>query len=141
MNRLIIKCWNPQQAHQEITKTVWPWLKSMLMAGHEIIIELRIKTRSLEQNSLMWAMLTDISSQVNWYGHKLSPEDWKHIFTASLRKQRAVPGLDGQIVVLGQSTSKMTVKEMSDLIELMNAFASEREIQFKGDMQYVETSE
>jgi hypothetical protein len=75
-------------------------------------------------------MLTDVSRQVEWYGQQLAPEDWKHVFSASLKQQRAVPGLDGGFVVLGQSTSRMTIREMSDLIELMLAFGSERGVKW-----------
>ena len=83
-------------------------------------------TRTLEQNALMWAMLADISAQVDWYGQKLTSEEWKDVFSASLKRQKVVPGLDGGFVVCGQRTSKMTKGEMSDLIELMNAFCAER---------------
>ena len=41
-------------------------------------------TRSSEQNARLWAILGDVSEQVEWYGRKLSSEDWKHVFTASL---------------------------------------------------------
>lgn len=83
-------------------------------------------TRSLEQNALMWAMLADISAQVDWYGQKLTSEEWKDVFSAALKRQKVVPGLDGGFVVCGQRTSKMTKGEMSDLVELMNAFCAER---------------
>ena len=83
--------------------------------------------RNLEQNARMWAMLSDISQQVEWYGKKLTPEDWKHVFTASLRKLEVVPNLDGTgFVALGLSTSRMSVREMRDLIELLFAFGAER---------------
>ena len=100
--------------------------EAVRQAQDGLIVEIRDPTRSLEQNALLWAFLTDISEQVVWYGKKLAPEDWKHVFTAALKKTQVVPGLDGGFVVLGQSTSKMTKKEFSDLIELMNAFAAER---------------
>ena len=83
-------------------------------------------TRTLEQNALMWAMLADISAQVDWYGQKLTSEEWKDVFSAALKRQKVVPGLDGGFVVCGQRTSKMTKGEMSDLVELMNAFCAER---------------
>lgn len=83
-------------------------------------------TRTLGQNSLLWPLLTEISKQVDWYGEKLTPENWKDILTASLKKQKAVPGIDGGFVVLGQSTSKMGKKEFSDLLELAMAFAAEK---------------
>jgi hypothetical protein len=79
----------------------------------------------------MWAMLQDIADQVEWHGQKLTPDDWKHIFSASLKKQRAVQGIDGGFVVLGQSTSRMTKAEMSDMQELMAAFGAERGVTFK----------
>lgn len=84
-------------------------------------------TRNLEQNAKMWASLTDISNQVDWYGKKLSPDDWKNVFSASLKKLEVVPNLDGTgFVALGMSTSKMTIKEMSDILELIGAFAAEK---------------
>ncbi len=64
--------------------------------------------RSLDANACMWAHLADISEQVEWYGHKLSPEDWKHVFTAALRRYRVVPGIDGGFVAVGMSTSAMS---------------------------------
>ena len=91
------------------------------------LVEFKSARRNLEQNSLMWVLLGEISKQVDWYGHKLSSEDWKDIFTASLRKCRTVPGLDyGTVVPLGMRTSDMTKAEFSDLLELIFAFGAER---------------
>jgi len=78
----------------------------------------------------MWAMLGEVSCQVDWYGRKLSAEDWKHVFTASLMQMDTVPGIDGGIVVLGQSTSKMTVAQVRDLIELISAFGADKGVRF-----------
>lgn len=85
-------------------------------------------TRTLQANAAMWALLADISRQVEWYGEKLTPEDWKHVFSSCLRKQRSVPGIEGGFVVLGARTSRMSKEEMSDLLELMHAFAAERDV-------------
>jgi len=95
------------------------------------VVELRPDTRSLSQNARLWAMLTDVSRQVDWYGERLTPEDWKTMFTASLRKQKSVPGIDGGFVVLGDRTSRMTKAEFGDLMELISAFAAEREVVFR----------
>ena len=130
MSRMQIACWNPVQAHKEITNQIWPNLKARLMAGTRMVLELREEKRSDPQNRKMWSMLAEVASQVEWHGQRLSGEDWKHIFTASLKKQRAVPGLDGGFVVLGQKTSTMTKAEMSELIELMHAFGAERGVTF-----------
>ena len=92
--------------------------------GYVAII--REQTRSGAQNARMWAQLEDISRQVDWYGQKLTKEEWKDVFSAALKRQKVVPGLDGGFVVCGQRTSKMGKREMSDLLELMNAFCAER---------------
>ena len=124
--RMTMRLWEPAQAHKQLMHAWAECIKPMLVGGHRLVLEVKPETRSSEQNRRLWAMLTDVASQVDWYGQKLSPEDWKHIFTASLKKTRAVPGIDGGIVVLGQSTSRMTKAEMCDLQTLIEAFAAER---------------
>lgn len=92
------------------------------------IVEFRKKTRSNEQNAKLHAMLGEVADQVVWYGTKLLVEDWKNMFTASMRKAQVVPGIDpGTVVPLGIHTSTMTVDEMSNMIELIYAFGSDPE--------------
>lgn len=86
--------------------------------------------RSLGQNSLMWALLSDISRQVEWHGQMLSKNDWKWIFTAAVRRQRMVPGIDGGMVYLGEPTSGMSKQELADLIELIYHFGAERSVEW-----------
>jgi hypothetical protein len=126
---VIIQLHNPQQGYAAY-REAWPKIKDLLQAGKKINIEIKPATRSLEQNSRLWAMLGEISEQVDWYGRKLTEEEWKHVFTAALKKQEVVPGLDGGFVVLGQSTRNMTKAEMCDLQTLMEAFGAEKGVRF-----------
>jgi len=128
-DKLTLPMWNEQQGHQ-VAQTIWRQAKAHLSAGRRMVMELRPEKRSDPQNRRMWAMLGEIASQVDWYGQKLSAEDWKHILTASLTKQRVAPGLDGGFVVLGLSTSKMSKAEMSELQTLMEAFGAEKGVKF-----------
>lgn len=99
-------------------------------AGH--VVTISEPTRSLEQNALLWPLLEEVSRQVEWYGKKLSPESWKHVFSASIRKLDVVPNLEGTgFVTLGQSTSQMSKREFSDLIETIYAFGAQRGVEFK----------
>jgi hypothetical protein len=118
---------NPQQAHAWVT-AAYQTLKPWLIAGHVFDITIKPETRSSAQNRRLWAMLHDISKQVIWHGQQLSDEEWKHIFSSALKKQKVVPGIDGGFVVMGQSTSKMTKAEMSEMQELMAAFGAERDV-------------
>lgn len=97
------------------------------MPTHSVVRYSKPK-RSLPQNDRMWALLTEIAAQVTYHGVTLTPTDWKDVFTASLKRElRTVPTLDGRsIVLLGQRTSEMTVAEMTELIELIQAFAAEQ---------------
>lgn len=128
-DRLTLSLWNPVQARQAF-KAAWERAKALTLAGHRLVLEIRPEKRSDAQNRRLWAMLHDISEQVVWHGQKLSDEDWKHVFTAGLKRQKVVPGLDGGFVVLGQSTSRMTKAEMAELQELMEAFGAEHEVRF-----------
>lgn len=94
-------------------------------------IEEYTDSRTLEQNAKMWACLTDISKQVEWYGRYLTKTVWKEIITASLKGQETVPGLDGNFVVIGASTSKMSIKEMCDVITCALAFGDSKGVKFK----------
>jgi hypothetical protein len=87
--------------------------------------------RSLEQNRMMWANLEDIAQQVVWYGVKLTKDEWKDVLTAALKKQKVVPGIEGGFVVIGARTSKMTVAEMTELIELSTAFGTQQGVKFR----------
>lgn len=91
-------------------------------------------TRTLDQNAKLWPMLGDVSRQVDWYGQRLTADEWKDVFSAALKKQKVVPGLDGGFVVCGQSTSKMGRQTFSDLIELIYSFGAERGVQWSEPM-------
>ncbi len=106
-------------------------MQAIRNAPEGFVVEVKERTRSTEQNSLLWALLTDVSRQVEWYGRKLSPEDWKHVFSSTLKKQDVVPNIDGNgFVVLGQSTSKMGKREFSDLVELIYSFGAQHEVKW-----------
>lgn len=98
--------------------------------GYRVIVS--EPARTLDQNAALWAALTEISEQVQWHGRWLTPDDWKVMFTASLRQQQIVPNLEGTgFVVLGLSTSKMTKREFGDLLDLIGAFCAERGVQLR----------
>ena len=134
-----VRLHNAQQGNQAIN-AAYQAIKPHLIAGRGYDLTIKPETRSTSQNRLLWAMLADISRQVDWYGRKLTSDSWKCVFSASLKKQDVVPGLHGDFVVLGQSTSQMTIREMSDLIELMAAFGAEKQVRFSAPEYGVETA-
>ena len=105
------------------------WAKGVSIGS---TVEFRAPRRSNDQNALMWSLLTQISKQVEWFGKKRSPEDWKDLATAALRGAEFVPGITpGTVVPLGMRTSQMTSAEISELIESLYAFGTERSVHFR----------
>jgi hypothetical protein len=101
-------------------------------------IEFKGPARSVDQNGLMWQRLTDIALQHTWHGDKLSPDDWKDLFTAALRTARVVPGIDpGTCVPLGLRTSDMSKEEFTALLDLISAFAAEHGIVLRDEQEIV----
>ena len=89
-------------------------------------VEIRPPKRTDAQNRLMWALLDDLSEQVEWYGKKLTSKQWKHVMSAGLEGQEAVPSISGDgFVVMGKDTSDMTKKEFAELCELIFAFGAD----------------
>lgn len=103
--------------------------------GHMVTIQ--EPTRNLEQNAALWALLSEFSRQLSWPVNgqmvKLDPNDWKDLLTAAFRKEtaRVAMGMDGGMVMLGVSTSKMGKKEFSDFLQSCYAEAAHRGVFFE----------
>ncbi|WP_275183631.1 recombination protein NinB [Citrobacter freundii] len=100
-----------------------------------MVVEAREETRTDKQNRLMWPLLKDLSDQVTWFGNKYDSDDWKDLITAMVAKakkqeQRMAPGLDGGVVMFGQRTSKMTVRQMVEVIEAIYWFGTQQGVKF-----------
>lgn len=103
--------------------------------GRRLVVTVTEPTRNLESNAAMWVLLGDLSRQVVWTvdgkQQLLSPEEWKDIMTAGLRReQRVATGIEGGFVILGARTSKMTQREMGELLELIQAFGAEHQVKW-----------
>ena len=114
------------------------WVINMVTKGipaGPVVVSMGREGRSLDQNAKMWAMLADVSRQaqlvINGQQVKASPDDWKDVFTAALRKEsRMALGIDGGVVILGMRTSRMKKDEFRDLIELIYAYGAEHQIRW-----------
>lgn len=82
--------------------------------------------RSTVQNAKMWAMLGDISRQVEHNGRKHTPETWKLLHLHALgHESRFEVGLNGEVFPVGLRSSALSVGEMADLIEWMYKWGAE----------------
>lgn len=109
------------------------WARAMVQRGLEsgpVRMVLTRPRRSSDQNAKLWPMLRDISRQVVWYGERLTEEEWKDVLTAGIRRQKAVPGIEGGFVVLGAHTSGMSRELFSELIEFAYWFGGDKGVEW-----------
>jgi len=91
------------------------------------VVEFKQKGRSSDQNAAMWSILTQINRQRPVHnGVKMSAVLWKAVFMQALGAELVMlPTLEGDgLFPFGHRSSKLTVSEMGDLIELMLAWAA-----------------
>lgn len=101
------------------------------MAPADAVVSIREATRSNDQNAKLWAMLSDISRAMP-EGRRWTPETWKAAFMHVLGHQvQFCEGLDNSgPFPLGFRSSRLTVKQMADLITLAQEYGDRHGIQW-----------
>ena len=131
--KLTIKLLDAQRGHAAF-RQLWDDIKPHLIAGKRGDVVVKFDTRSIEQNRLMWSILTDLSIQVTWPdGRRMTPTGWKDYFTGRIEGQEMFPNMEGNgfiIVGRGKSTSDMTIREMSQVIELAQMFGDKQQVKW-----------
>ena len=113
---MILTKYNRELAHQMIDSAP---------DGH--VIEVKPAKRSLEQNRLYWAILSDISVQVV-HGKSYEPSIW-HVYFKQLFLPDQVQELpDGSLHVSPPSSSKMTLEQFSEYVDKVTHWAIEHEV-------------
>jgi hypothetical protein len=83
--------------------------------------------RSTEANDKMWAMLSDVQRQrPTLHGCKMNTDRWKAVFMMAAGQQvTMLPTLEGDgFFPYGHRSSELSVREMSDVIEQIIAYAA-----------------
>jgi len=109
-----------------------------LMVMEEKERERAQRRRTREQNNMMWALLTEISNQIEHCGRRYTPDQWKVLLMhANGQEVKFLPALDGKTFVpYGGRSSHMTVNQMSELIEFIRWWGNHNGVQF-ADMEGV----
>lgn len=97
----------------------------------DAVVRVAEATRNTDQNARMWAMLSDVSRSKP-EGRKWPPETWKSAFMHSLGHQvQFADGLDGSgPFPLGFRSSRLTVRQMADLITVIAEYGDRHGVQW-----------
>lgn len=107
-------------------------LEAVRNAAEGMCVEIKERTRSIEQNSAQWPILQAFSEQLQWPVNGqmvyLSADEWKTILTAAFKQEtvRLAMGLNGGMVLLGYRTSQFGKREFSEWLDFLFSVAAER---------------
>lgn len=95
-------------------------------APADAVLTIRPATRTVDQNSKLWAMLSDVSRAMP-DGRRHVPEVWKTLFMhACGHSVQFEMGLNGQPFPTGFRSSKLTKAQMGELIEFIYSYGAEK---------------
>ncbi len=102
-------------------------VEGVVKAPNGYVLELREPTRSLEQNSALHGLITQIMRQRTHHnGLRMDMRKWKGVFLQALGEEvEFIPTLDGDgVFPLGLSTRELSKARFADLIELILAWCA-----------------
>lgn len=86
-----------------------------------------------DQGRRLWAMLGDVARQVSHHGRNYDPEQWRILFMHACGQEvEFAPSLDGSTFIPFQGhSSKMSVTEMTELIEFIACWGAQNGVEFR----------
>jgi len=126
---VIIHLTSTEQAKTSIRHN-WEKITKALDAGNNLVMEIKLSSKTREQEEKYHAMINDIAKQAKHLGAKWSSEDWKRLLVDQFLREEAniqgkiIPNLDGTgIVQLGFQTRKFTKEQASEFVEWLYAWS------------------
>lgn len=106
-------------------------IEAILSAPPNYRVRVEPPLRTVDQNSKLWAMLADVARSKP-EGREWPPETWKAAFMHFLGHQVLfAEGLDGSgPFPVGFRTSKLTVRQMIDLIDCIYAYGGQHGVEW-----------
>lgn len=96
----------------------------------DAVVTVKEATRNLDQNARLWAMLSDIS-RAKPEGRTMTAELWKCVFMAACGHEvQFLNGLDGLPFPAGFRSSRLSVRQMADLISFVAAYGDQHGVRW-----------
>ena len=131
---MILNLTSTEQA-KTIIRHNWEKITNALDAGKHLTMEIKLKSKTREQEEKYHAMINDIAKQAQHLGAKWSSEDWKRLLVDQFlretedKQSKIVPNLDGSgIVQLGLQTRNFTKEQANEFIEWLYSWSAENGI-------------
>jgi len=102
-----------------------------------MLVEIKSRGRSLDQNAKLHAMFGDIAaSKFQFAGKERTADEWKVILIsghsiATGGQGEVIAGIEGELICIRESSAAMSASRMASLIEYVSAFGAEHGINFR----------
>lgn len=106
----------------------WERAKLPVQDGKTLVLELRPQTRTDKQNALLHQLFSKLSKNARFNGEKKSLSEWKTLMVsghavATQGEGAITRGLEGEPVMLRESTARMSKARLASLVEYVTAWA------------------
>lgn len=128
-----------------VLESVAAEMKMRALAGDDFDVVVSEPKRTACMNSAMWATMADIAAQVEWPHTNEKGEwvislmdstSWKSVLSAGFERETTMAqGIGGGNVMIGARTSQYSKRKMSELIDFIQAFGSERGVKWSARAQ------
>lgn len=107
-----------------------------VLQGGRAVLELRPERRSDVQSAKLHARFGDIAKRHTFHGRQLTPEQVKVLFIAGHsiatgEGSDLVPGLEGGLCNIRESSARMSVARMASLIEYVQCWAANNGLELR----------
>jgi len=100
------------------------------LAPYGAVLTIKPPARTTDQNSKLWAMLSDVSRACPG-GRRLTADVWKAIFmNACGHAVQFEHGLSGEPFPVGFRSSRLSKSQMGELIDFIEAWGSENNVEW-----------
>lgn len=100
------------------------------------VVNVREATRNRDQNARMWAMISDVS-RAKPEGRCHTPDMWKALFMKACDHEVTfIMGLDGEPFPVGFRSSRLTVRQMADLITVIAEYGDRHGVRWSEPNPY-----
>ena len=127
---MILQLTSTEQAKTSIRHN-WEKITKALDSGKHLTMEIKLASKSREQEEKYHAMINDIAKQAEHMGAKWSADDWKRLLVNQFMRDsgnsggKIIPNLDGTgIVQLGLQTRNFTKEQANEFIEWLYSWSA-----------------
>ena len=101
--------------------------KGLFIGPVEVVLKRPKRTK--EQNGKLHPMIRDIKTQVEWM-NLTNEKSWREFFCGIIKGQKPAITPEGNVIRIGVSSTELSVEQMSECIEYIYHFGSERQVKW-----------